>query len=220
MSDGIVYVDDNGKQTTFAGSIAVTAFPANGLNGNGNDLTFDNLSGLASNYSTPVEDGISKLDIAQSHHFTITLEGFTQYLTPQKTFSKFLPVKSISLVHTSYENMTIPLAIFGDFPLLNRKKLSSISLTCFDLDNNKLEKELLEWEAMCFPKNKFVAYMEDIVREMVYRGYNVKGQQTIERRMFVIPAGGVSVSRDYSANDAKLVNFSLIAVGNGTDSAR
>ena len=202
------------KNGNLVGHLEEAAFIGTGVgNGTGNGV------GTGISNTNHVEDGISKLDIAQSHHFTVSLEGFTQYLTPQKTFSKFLPVKSINLVHTSYESMSIPLAIFGDFPLLNRKRLASIALTCFDLDNNKLEKELMVWEAQCFPKNKFVAYMSDIAREFIYRGYNVKGQQTIERRMFVIPSGGVSVGRDYSANDAKLISFNLIAVGNGANSA-
>jgi hypothetical protein len=127
----------------------------------------------------------------------------------------FLPVKTMNLKYTSYENMSIPVAIFGDFPLLNKKRVSTIDLSCYDKDNNKLEYELRQWEAQCFPKGRYVAYMSDIAREFRYRGYNVKGQQTLEYRVFVIPAGNVSVSRDYSANDAKMVNFSLVVVGDG-----
>jgi hypothetical protein len=98
---------------------------------------------------------------------------------------------------------------------LNKKRVSTIDLSCYDKDNNKLEYELRQWEAQCFPKGRYVAYMSDIAREFRYRGYNVKGQQTLEYRVFVIPAGNVSVSRDYSANDAKMVNFSLVVVGDG-----
>lgn len=162
---------------------------------------------------------LSNLDISQSHHFTVSLGGFNHYKTPGAPYSKYLPVKSISLNFTSYENASIPLAIFGDFPLLNKKRVSTISLTCYDMDNNILEKQLIDWENQCFPQNKFVAYMEDIARELIYRGYDVKGKQNVERRLYVIPAGNVSVSRDYSANDAKLISFSLIAVGNGVNSS-
>jgi hypothetical protein len=111
--------------------------------------------------------------------------------------------------------MSVPVAIFGDFPLLNKKRVSTIDLSCYDYDNNKLEYELRKWEAQCFPKGRFVAYMEDIAREFRYRGYSVEGKLTLEYKVFVIPAGNVSVSRDYSANEAKMVNFSLVVVGDG-----
>ena len=167
--------------------------------------------------SQQVSDGILLMDIAQSHHYTVTISemSMSKLRTPNGTFSEFLPVKSMNLRYTSYENMSIPVAIFGDFPLLNKKRVSTIDLVCYDYDNSKLEYELREWEAGCFPKGRFVAYMDDIAREFIYRGYGVDGRKTLEYRVFVIPSGNVSVSRDYSANDAKLLNFSLVVVGDG-----
>lgn len=182
-------------------------------------LSKTQLEGYESTSSTTITQPLDKLDIAQSHHFTITLQGFTHYRAPGKSFGNFLPVKNISLDYTRYENLSIPVAIFGNFPILNKKGMTSINLTCYDMDDNRLERELSGWEASCFPKNKFVGYMSQIARELIYTGYNVKGKKTLEKRMFVIPAGGVMVSRDYAANDAKMVNFSVIAVGNGTDSS-
>jgi len=171
--------------------------------------------------STPINDGIFLQDIAQSHHFTVELGSgeFERYRTPYGSFSKFLPVKSINLNYTSYENMSIPLAIFGDFPLLNRKRVSTISLACYDIDSNRLENQLRVWESQCFPKGRYVAYMDDIVKKLIYRGYDVKGKETLVKTMYVIPSGAVSVSRDYSANDAKLLNFSLVCVGDGATCA-
>lgn len=216
MTNQVYYKANNGTLCSTLEEVRIINAGLGEGTGSGSGSGIYTGSGIS---SAPSVDGISELDIAQSHHFTIELAGFTHYRTPKKSFTKFLPVKSINLIHTSYESMTIPLAIFGDFPLLNRKRLTAISLTCFDMDNNKLEKELMAWESQCFPKEKFVAYMEDIARELIYRGYNVKGQQTIERRVYVIPSGGVSVPRDYSANDAKLISFNVIAVGNGVSSA-
>lgn len=167
----------------------------------------------------PVNFGLWLQDIAQSHHYTVQIAGFTEYKVPHAPYSNFLPVKSINLSYVSYENMTIPFQIFGDFPILNRKRVSTISLSCFDNDSNTLEKELRAWERACFPLNRYVAYMEEIAREFIYRGYNVKGKQTFEARLFVIPSGSVSISRDYSANDAKMVNFSVVAVGDGVSCA-
>ena len=167
-----------------------------------------------------ISDGIFIMDLAQSHHYTVHIDGMnmSNFKTPTGIFSQgkgFLPVKTMNLKYTSYENMSIPVAIFGDFPLLNKKRVSTIDLTCYDTDKNELEYELRLWEAQCFPKGRFVAYMDDIAREFIYRGYGVDGKQTLEYRVFVIPAGNLSVSRDYSNNEAKIVNFSVVVVGDG-----
>ena len=170
--------------------------------------------------SPQISEGIWLMDIAQSHHYTVELEKMDMSNlrvpnSPLTTGHGFLPVKTMNLKYTSYENMSIPVAIFGDFPLLNKKRVSTIDLSCFDLDNNKLEYELRQWEAQCFPKGRFVAYMSDIARKFTYRGYSVEGKQTLMYEVYVIPAGNVTVSRDYSANEAKMVNFSLVVVGDG-----
>lgn len=164
-----------------------------------------------------VPDDVWLMDIAQSHHYAVQISGMdkTEFKSPQNVYSKFLPVKTMNLKYTSYENMSIPVAIFGDFPILNRKRVSTIDLSCYDLDDNRLEYELRRWEAQCFPKGRYVAYMEDIARKFTYRGYNVKGKETLSYVVWVIPAGNVTVSRDYSANDAKMLNFSLVLVGDG-----
>lgn len=172
-------------------------------------------AGTANGGTSPVNSSTFLIDIAQSHHFTVQLEGFTMYTTPAGTFSKFLPVKNLNYNYTSYENMSVPLAIFGDFPLLNRKRVSTLSLSCFDTDDNKLEHELRNWENICFPNGRFVAYMEDIVRKFVYRGYDVKGKETYNASFYVMPSGNISISRDYTANDAKIISFNLVCVGDG-----
>lgn len=184
----------------------------------------------ASESSVPSSQTITEkvwlTDIAQSHHFTVQLnELFTktvakdrmrQYQCPGGAFSDFLPVKSIQLNYTSYENMSIPFAIFGDFPLLNKKRVSTISITCYDEDTNQIEYALNVWEDQCFPQGKFAAYLNEVSRELVYRGYNVLGEETLKIRKIVIPTGNVSVSRDYSENGAKLITFSLMCIGDGS----
>lgn len=162
-----------------------------------------------------VTEGIWLMDIAQSHHYAVELQGFERLKSPQNRYSDFLPVRTMNLRYVSYENMNIPVAIFGDFPLLNRKRVSTIDLTCYDLDDNRIEYQLRQWEASCFPKGRYVAYMDSIARKFVYRGYNVKGQQTLKYEVWVIPSGNVSISRDTSVNDAKMINFSLVVVGDG-----
>ena len=167
-----------------------------------------------------VTDATLLLDIAQSHHYTVHIDGLSMTelkiaSSPLTNKEGFLPVKTMNLKYTSYENMSIPVAIFGDFPLLNKKRVSTIDLSCYDLDSNKLEYELRNWEAQCFPKGRFVAYMDDIARKFTYRGYSVDGRNTLTYEVYVIPAGNVTVSRDYSANEAKMVNFSLVVVGDG-----
>ena len=171
-----------------------------------------------------IEDGdVFLMDIAQAHHFSVVIEGFPTYTAPEGTMTgsdgQFLPAKSINFNYTSYENMSIPLAIFGDFPLLNKKRVSTISLSCYDSDSNTLEYALKKWEHLCFPKGRYVAYMDEIARKFDYRGYGVDGRETFRCSFYVIPTGNVSVSRDYSANDAKLVNFSVVCVGDGSTCA-
>ena len=74
---------------------------------------------------------------------------------------------------------------------------------------------LRKWESDCFPKGRFVAYMDEIARKFTYKGYSVEGKNTLTYEVYVIPSGNVSVSRDYSANDAKMLNFGLVCVGDG-----
>lgn len=171
--------------------------------------------------SSKINHGLFLTDIAQAHYFTVSIEGFnmSNFTVPSGVYTNFLPVKNINLSYVSYESMSIPVSIFGDFPLLSKKRVSTISLVCYDTDDNKLEHELLKWENECFPKGRFVAYMEDIVRKFTYKGFDVKGKETFTISFYVIPSGSVSVSRDYSNNDAKLINFSVICVGDGSTSA-
>ena len=176
------------------------------------------------NKEEPVDIGLFKTDIAQAHHFVVQIEkpngkNMFSLQSPSPKFGKFLPVKTINLTYSSYENMSIPVSIFGDFPLLNRKRVSTIALTCYDTDDNQLEREVRLWENSCFPKNRYVAYMEDIARKFTYTGYNVKGKSTFTASFYVIPSGAVSVSRDYSTNDAKMISFNLVCVGDGSSCA-
>ena len=171
-------------------------------------------------FQQQVSEGIWLMDIAQSHHYTVWLEGMnmSNLKVPNSPLTKdrgFLPVKTMNLKYTSYENMSIPVAIFGDFPLLNKKRVSTIDLSCYDYDSHELEYELRQWEASCFPQGRYVAYMDEIARRFVYNGYSVEGRNTLTYEVYVIPAGNVTVSRDYSANEAKMVNFSLVVVGDG-----
>ena len=193
---GVNYVNPQ-VQTLLTGSVEVTEQP----------------------FQEQVSEGLWLMDIAQSHHYTVWLEGMnmSNLKVPSSplTTGGFLPVKNMNLKYTSYENMSIPVAIFGDFPLLNKKRVSTIDLSCYDLDSNKLEYELRQWEAQCFPKGRYVAYMDEIAKRFVYKGYSVEGVNTLTYEVYVIPAGNVTVSRDYTANEAKMVNFSLVVVGDG-----
>ena len=170
-----------------------------------------------SKFNEGVNYGAWIQDIAQSHHYTVELEKFRDFgINP---YGKFLPVRSINLNSVSFENMSIPVSVFGDFPLLNRRRVSNISISCYDTDDSIIEKNLRVWELACFPLNRYVAYLEDVAREFIYKGYNVKGMQTYEQKLYVIPTGSISVGRDYSANEAKILNFTLMAVGDGQSCA-
>lgn len=169
------------------------------------------------------------IDIAQSHHFTVEIRdannhrsqsgNLLSYKTPNNIYSNFLPVKNMSLSYPSYENMNISLSIFGDFPLLMRRRVETITLVCYDEDTSQLEKNLQVWNEECFPQGKYVAYMDNIVKELIYRGYTVDGRESMYVRRLVIPAGQVMVNRDYSENEAKMITFSLACVGDGSTCA-
>ena len=201
---GVQYVQSNGTLMLTGGTIKGDT-PAK--------------SKTSANTQSPITDNALLIDIAQSHHYTVHIDGmglpdFKKAGSPMTKYG-FLPVKTMNVRFTSYENMSIPVAIFGDFPLLNRKRVGTIDITCYDKDSNQLEAQLRQWEASCFPRGRYVAYMDEIARKFTYRGYNVKGQKTLTYQVFVIPTGNVSVSRDYSANEAKMLSFSLVVVGDG-----
>lgn len=180
--------------------------------------------------STPAKsDNEWVIDIAQSHHFTIEIKdapnhkslsgNLLSYRAPDNTYSNFLPVKNMSLSYSGFENMSIPLSIFGDFQLMQRKRLEMISLSCYDEDTHTLEHNLQLWNEECFPQGKYVAYMDEVVKELIYRGYTVDGRESLNVRRFVILSGPIQVSRDYEENGAKIINFSLACVGDGSTCA-
>lgn len=209
------FVEDNGDEGYIYTNPQTASIMLKGRASYSDDAQSGGISNDSVNY------GLFMTDIAQAHHFTVQIEGFgmSKLSSPNPQFGKFLPVKTINLTYSSYENMSIPVAIFGDFPLLNKKRVSTIALSCYDTDDNELEREVRLWENNCFPKGRFVAYMEDVARLFTYKGYDVKGKETFSASFYVIPSGAISVSRDYSANDAKMVNFNLVCVGDGSTCA-
>lgn len=173
-------------------------------------------------------DPILWWDIAQSHFFTVQIyrnEGGKvsgihdiygnpiSFASGEGVYEDYIPVKSMNFNYTSYENMNIPLGIFGDFPLLHRKKVTSISFTCYDTDQDIMEKALHYWEQQCFPGDNYVAYLDDIAATLTYTSYDVMGHKNFQRLLTVIPASSVSVSRSYEENAAKILNFSVAVVG-------
>ena len=168
------------------------------------------------------------IDIAQSHHFTVQLRavGSTKesdkypiYKVSSSSFGNFLPVKNISLTYSGYETMILPFSSFSDFPLIQRKKIEIVNLTCYDEDTSILEKAVTAWNDECFPGGKYVAYMDNVVKELIYKGYTVDGRESFNLRRYVIPFGPPQVNRDYEENDAKMITFSLACVGDGSTCA-
>ena len=109
--------------------------------------------------------------------------------------------------------MNIPFGIFGDFPLLHKKKVTSVSFSCYDIDDDRIEQALKYWEQQCFPSDSYVAFLDEVKATLTYTSYDTKGKKNYIRTLDVIPASSVSVSRDYESNGAKLLNFSVVAVG-------
>ena len=180
--------------------------------------------------SVPLE----KWDIAQSHFFTVQIysrpnedgKAYNQatgihdrdgnpynFASGEGTYKDYLPIKSMNFTYTSYDNMSIPLAVLGDAQLLHRKKVTTINFTCYDRDDDIIESALKEWENQCFPGDQYVEYLDNIKAKLTYTSYDVKGKITFTGTVYVIPTNSVSVSRSYPENSEKLLNFSVVAVG-------
>ena len=176
-------------------------------------------------------DGLFYSNIAQSRYFTVTIDKLTYNNKPIKfqlskpsseeysgktkvhVFEDFFPVKNISINFTSYDNMSIPFAIFGNLPILHRKQLAKISINAYDYDDDRVEMALQRWEQICFPSSKYVAYLEDAASNFKYTSYDVTGRISYIKNLVVIPADSVQVSRGYDENGEKIVSFGLVAVG-------
>lgn len=158
-------------------------------------------------------------DIAQSRYFTVTISeirdknGDTITFHTGGAFHDFLPVKNMSLSYTSYENLSVPLACLGGVPLLNKKRLSVIRFSCYDTDDDIIEKAVQRWEMRCFPEGKYVSYLDEVAATFQYKSYDVKGNLVFVKTLTVIPTDDVSVNRSYEENSEKLITFSLAAVG-------
>lgn len=175
-------------------------------------------------------DQIFSWDIAQSHFFTVQIYSprnpYYPYPTGlhdkqgkpfsfcsgQGTWQNYIPIRSMNLNYTSYDNMTLPLHILGDFPLLHRKKVTAVQFSCYDLDDDRIEKALRAWENQCFP-GSCVEYLDNIKAQFTYNSYDVTGKKNFSITFDVIPSGTVSVGRSYEENNAKFLNFSIVAVG-------
>lgn len=184
--------------------------------------------------SNGISDPIAYWDIAQSHFFTVQIyssaadtasRGYNQatglhdlkgnpfsFCSGEGTYRDYVPIKTMNFNYTNYDNMTLPVNIFGDFPLLHRKKMTTINISCYDMDQDVIERALKYWENQCFPNN-CVEYMDCVKADFKYRSYDVTGKMNFEQVLEVIPTGAVSTNRSYEENAPKMLNFSLIVVG-------
>ena len=111
------------------------------------------------------------------------------------------------------DHISIPVHVFGDFPIINKRRVGTINLTCYDEDNDDLERTLRTWmEEECFSGTR-VRYLSQMYKQFIYKSYNVKGELKLTRTYLVIPTGGITINRSYEDNNAKLVEFSLAVVG-------
>lgn len=169
--------------------------------------------GVTYNYRDPsVEFAYQLQDISQSHHFTVKISKIKVEF-PTAEFGNFLPVKGISYNQVSYDNMSIPVGIFGNFPVMHKKQVGSINLTLYDTSTDSIEAQIRQWESECFPKGKYVNFLSNIAAEFKYNSYTTTGKLNKSLIAYVIPAGSYSVSRSYEENNAKLINISLAVVG-------
>lgn len=189
--------------------------------------------GSSPSYKSSNGNPLDFWDISQSHFFTVQIytpasekPGYGKatglhdrngkpfmFASGEGTYKDYLPIKTMNFSYTSYDNMTIPLAVLGDFPLLHRKKVTTINFSCYDMDQDVIETALRYWEQQCFPGDKYVEYLDNAKATLKYTSYDVTGKWNFVRVLDVIPTGAVTVSRSYEENGAKLLNFSVMAVG-------
>ena len=151
-------------------------------------------------------------DISQSHHFKVNLSKIkTEY--ESAAFGSFLPVKNISYNEITFDNLSIPTGIFGNFPLMHRRQVGTITLTVYDKDTDNIEQQYRQWEAECFPKGKYVNFISNVAAEFKYSSYTVTGKLNKTIVLYVIPTGNFTINRSYEENNAKLLQFSLTVVG-------
>ena len=151
-------------------------------------------------------------DISQSHHFKVNLSKIkTEF--EAKAFGPFLPVKNISYNEITFDHLTIPTGIFGNFPLMHRRQVGTITLTVYDKDTDNIEQQYRQWEAECFPKGKYVNFISNVAAEFKYSSYTVTGKLNKTIVLYVIPTGSYTINRSYEENNAKLLQFSLTVVG-------
>ena len=160
-------------------------------------------------------------DIAQNRFFTVDIKDFVHFALPMSddesqksdmSGTYFLPVKSIDITLSRVDSMSVPVFFFGDFPIINKKRVGVIRLTCFDLDNDSIEREIRHWmEDECFIGTR-VRYLSQMAKELTYKSYDVTGKLNYEKTVLTIPTSDVSISRNYE-DGAKLVSFSLAVVG-------
>lgn len=171
-------------------------------------------------------------NIAQSRYFTLTLDKLTDnsgipikfklgkpsannYAKGKEinTFNDFFPVKNVSINHTSYHNMSVPFSVFGNIPLLHSASLPKITINAYDLDDDRVERAVSRWTNICFPNDRYVAYLSNAASKFEYISYDVTGRENFTFTFYVIPSDNVIVSRSYEENNEKIVSFSVVAVG-------
>ena len=213
-------------QITYRGDAALLA---GGGSANGTASGVNNGRGGTTTANTIIDQKVA-WDIAQSHFFTVQIYSPSNKYYPHPTglhdkqgkafafasghgvWENYIPIKSMSFNYVSYDNMSIPVNILGDFPLLNKKRVTVINFSCYDMDDDRIELALKYWEDQCFP-GSYVEYLDNIKAKLTYTSYDVTGRKNFIREIEVIPSGTVSVSRAYDENAAKILNFSVIAVG-------
>lgn len=151
-------------------------------------------------------------DISQSHHFTVTISKIKVEFTT-RAFGNFLPVKAISYSEIGYNHMSIPVGIFGNFPIMHKRNVGTINLTLYDTGKDDIEAQIRQWESECFPRGKYVNFLSNIAAEMKYSSFTPTGVLNKTLVLYVIPANSYIVTRNYEENNAKLITISLAVVG-------
>ncbi len=156
-----------------------------------------------------------EIDIAQSRYFTVSIEGINTTVNGDNYFEQALPLKNLQFTMSSIDTMPVSVGIIKELPIPTGIKIPRAMLTLLDSDMCTIEKNVMDWYHECVPYNNkegylgYVGYLSKMVRLMSYDSYTVSGKKFNSYKIFVIPVGDFSTTREYDGSDFKQMNLEV-----------
>jgi hypothetical protein len=156
-------------------------------------------------------DIASALDMAQSRYFTVEIEGMG---LPLSKNGLIMPVQNITYTIQGIDSLSLSLGIFKDIPIPNGIRVPRISLSLLDDDKDTIQSQFKEWLKLYMPDMGTVGYLSSLVKKMTYKSYGVDGTLNTNASFIadIMLDSEFNTTRDYSANDLKIMEAQVIIV--------